>query len=189
MLYNIIKRIIDLFGAVLGLIILSPIFFLLFFLIKIDSKGHVFFKQYRVGKGGKLFTIYKFRTMVKDAEKIGPQVSKTDDSRITRIGKFLRKYKLDEMPQLINVLRGEMSLVGPRPPISYEVELYKDWHTKRLQVKPGITGLWQVAARSAVGFDDMVMLDLYYIEHWSLLFDFQLLLKTIPAVLYGKGAL
>ncbi|MCK4273000.1 sugar transferase, partial [bacterium] len=96
---------------------------------------------------------------------------------------------LDELPQLINVIRGEMSLVGPRPPLSYEAELYQDWHTKRLQVKPGITGLWQVSARSAVEFDDMVMLDLYYVEHWSLLFDFRLMLKTIPAAFSGKGAL
>jgi lipopolysaccharide/colanic/teichoic acid biosynthesis glycosyltransferase len=112
-----------------------------------------------------------------------------NDPRITRVGKFLRRLSLDELPQLINVIRGEMSLVGPRPPLSYEAELYQDWHTKRLQVKPGITGLWQVSARSAVEFNDMVMLDLYYVEHWSLLFDFRLMLKTIPAAFSGKGAL
>jgi exopolysaccharide biosynthesis polyprenyl glycosylphosphotransferase len=208
---QIVKRCIDLAFSGLVLLLTAPMLVLAGVLIKLSSPGPVFFKQTRLGRGGRPFTMYKLRTMVRDQdddihrqylkdfistnttigknEKGENQFKMGNDPRVTKVGKFLRRLSLDELPQLINVIRGEMSLVGPRPPISYEVELYKDWHTKRLQVKPGITGLWQVAARSAVGFDDMVMLDLYYIEHWSLLFDFQLLLKTIPAVFSGKGAL
>ena len=207
----IIKRCIDLILASLVLLLAAPVLALAGILIKLSSPGPVFFKQTRLGRGGRPFTMYKLRTMVRDQDddihrqylkdfiSTNSTVGKNDkgeqqfklgnDPRVTRVGKLLRRLSLDELPQLINVIRGDMSLVGPRPPISYEVELYKEWHTKRLQVKPGITGLWQVAARSAVGFDDMVMLDLYYIEHWSLLFDLQLLLKTIPAVFAGKGAL
>lgn len=205
------KRIIDLTLGSLTLLLATPALILAAVLIKLNSTGPVLFKQTRLGRGGRPFTIYKLRTMVRDQDddihrqylkafistnttaennkKGENQFKLGNDPRVTRVGKLLRRLSLDELPQLINVIRGEMSLVGPRPPISYEVELYKEWHTKRLQVKPGITGLWQVAARSAVGFDDMVMLDLYYIEHWSLLFDLQLLLKTIPAVFAGKGAL
>lgn len=207
----VIKRGVDLILASLGLLLASPVLALFGALIKLSSPGPVFFKQNRLGKGGRPFTMYKLRTMIsgkddtihrrylKDFISNNQTAGKNEngerlfklgnDPRITGIGKFLRRLSLDELPQLINVIRGEMSLVGPRPPLPYEAELYKDWHTKRLQVKPGITGLWQVSARSAVGFDDMVMLDLYYVEHWSLLFDFQLLLKTIPAALSGKGAL
>lgn len=206
-----IKRVMDLILSSMGLLITSPVLALSGVLIKASSPGPVFFKQTRLGKNGHPFTIYKLRTMVNDQgddihrrylkdfisngqtageNKQGEKLFKlADDPRITRVGKFLRRLSLDEIPQLINVIRGEMSLVGPRPPLPYEVKLYEDWHTKRLQVKPGITGLWQVSARSAVGFDDMVMLDLYYVEHWSLLFDLQLLLKTIPVAISGKGAL
>jgi len=208
---RIIKRGIDPILACLGLLLALPALALAGALIKLSSPGPVFFKQNRLGKDGRPFTIYKLRTMVSGQDdgihrqylkafisndqtagenEVGEQLFKLgNDPRVTRVGNFLRRLSLDELPQLINVIRGEMSLVGPRPPLSYEVKLYKDWHTKRLQVRPGITGLWQVTARSAVDFDNMVMLDLYYIEHWSLLFDFRLLLKTIPAVISGKGAL
>ncbi len=129
----------DLIGSIIGLVILFPIFLTIIILIKIDSKGSVFFSQYRLGKDGKIFKIYKFRTMVQNAEKIGPYVSKKDDHRITKIGKFLRRYKLDEIPQLLNVLKGEMSLVGPRPEVQKYVEAYKEDYKKILSVKPGIT--------------------------------------------------
>ena len=206
-----IKRVSDLILAYTGLLLTAPLLALAGILIKVSSPGPVFFKQVRIGKNGCPFTIYKLRTMrdgqddslhrqylqdfistnktAGENEEGEKQFKLDNDPRVTKVGKMLRRLSLDEIPQLINVIRGEMSLVGPRPPLPYEVEMYKNWHGKRLQVKPGITGLWQVTARSAVGFDDMVMLDLYYIEHWSLLLDFQLLLKTIPAAVTGKGAL
>ena len=207
----VVKRLIDLLIGTLGLILATPILAVSAVLIKADSPGPILFRQRRLGRYGRPFTIYKLRTMedrqdddihrqyskefiannrtAGQAEN-GDQLFKLDnDPRITRVGKYLRKLSIDEIPQLINVILGEMSLVGPRPPLPYEAELYKDWHNKRLQVKPGITGLWQVTARSTVGFDDMVMLDLYYVEHWSLLYDFELMLKTIPAAFSGKGAL
>lgn len=207
----VLKRVIDLVIGSVGLILTMPMLTVAALLIKLDSPGPILFRQRRLGHQGYSFTIYKLRTMVdhqdddihrqyskdfiannRNAGKAqnGDHLFKLDnDPRITRVGKFLRKLSIDELPQLINVIRGDMSLVGPRPPLPYEAELYKEWHNKRLQVKPGITGLWQVTARSTVGFDDMVMLDLYYVEHWSLLFDFQLMLKTIPAAFSGKGAL
>jgi lipopolysaccharide/colanic/teichoic acid biosynthesis glycosyltransferase len=135
----IVKRAIDLFFSSVGLIILSPLFIFLIILVRVDSKGPIFFRQERVGKDGTLFRIYKFRTMVEDAEKLGPQVSKIDDRRITRVGNFLRKYKLDEIPQLLNVLRGEMSLVGPRPEVPRYVEKFGEDYREILRVKPGIT--------------------------------------------------
>jgi exopolysaccharide biosynthesis polyprenyl glycosylphosphotransferase len=208
---QVIKRASDIILAYMGLLLTAPFLALAGILIKVTSPGPIFFRQVRVGKSGRSFTMYKLRTMIdgqddsihrqyledfistnktagenQEGEK---QFKLENDPRVTKVGKILRRLSLDEIPQLINVIRGDMSLVGPRPPLPYEVEMYQDWHTKRLQVKPGITGLWQVTARSAVGFDDMVMLDLYYIEHWSLLLDFQLLLKTIPAAVTGKGAL
>ena len=207
----VIKRGIDLLIGTLGLILSAPILAISAVLIRLDSPGPILFRQRRLGRYGRPFTIYKLRTMEDHQDDdIHRQYSKEfiannrtagqagngdllfkldNDPRITRVGRILRKLSIDELPQLINVIRGEMSLVGPRPPLPYEAELYKDWHNKRLQVKPGITGLWQVTARSTVGFDDMVMLDLYYVEHWSLLYDFQLMLKTIPAAFSGKGAL
>jgi exopolysaccharide biosynthesis polyprenyl glycosylphosphotransferase len=207
----VFKRFIDLLIGTAGLILALPVLAVSAVLIKLDSSGPIFFRQQRLGRRGRPFTIYKLRTMVSRQNddihrkylrefiannrnagnaQNGDQVFKLDnDPRVTRVGKYLRRLSIDELPQLINVIRGEMSLVGPRPPLPYEAELYKEWHNKRLQVKPGITGLWQVTARSAVSFDDMVMLDLYYVEHWSLLFDLQLMLKTIPAAFSGKGAL
>ncbi len=194
-----IKRTADLFGGALLLIILSPLFLLLSILIKLDSPGPVFFTQARVGRDGEHFMLCKFRSMIKNAEKLFPQLEHLSeveghvfkmkkDPRITRVGWFMRKFSLDELPQLFNVLRGEMSLVGPRPPIPSEVEKYRSWHMKRLRTAPGMTGLWQVSGRSRLPFEDMVRLDIYYIENWSLWLDIKILLRTIPTVLFTRGA-
>jgi len=163
--------------------------------VKLGSKGPVLFRQTRVGRRGRPFTLLKFRTMIEGAAAIdvpndseGPLFKSKSDPRITTAGRFLRRWSLDELPQLLNVLRGRMSLVGPRPPLPEEVELYEDWQRDRLEVRPGMTGLWQVRGRSDLSFDDYVRLDLFYIENWSLAYDFYLLAKTIPAVLSGRGA-
>lgn len=162
--------------------------------IKLGSKGPVLFRQTRVGRRGRTFTLLKFRTMVEGAVSIdvpndaeGPLFKSKEDPRITNAGRFLRRWSLDELPQLLNVLRGDMSLVGPRPPLPKEVDLYEDWQRDRLEVRPGMTGLWQVSGRSALSFDDYVRLDLFYIENWSLAYDFYLLAKTLPAVMSGRG--
>ncbi len=157
------------------------------------------FRQERVGRGGTRFYLLKFRSMRQDADRIvqellayneatGPLFKMRNDPRLTRVGRVLRRWSLDEWPQLWNVLKGEMSLVGPRPPLPREVEQYEPWHYRRLEVSPGITGLWQVSGRSELSFDEMVMLDLYYIENWSLGLDLRILLRTIPAVFRGRGA-
>ena len=197
------KRGMDLLGALIGLILLSPLFGLIALLIKGTMPGPILFRQKRLGKDGMPFTFFKFRTMkengknphkefvvkfIKDKKLSRATYKLRDDPRITKIGYILRRSSLDELPQLINVLRGEMSLVGPRPAIPYEIDHYQEWHKRRLAGNPGMTGLWQVSGRSSVSFDDMVLLDLYYIDNWSLWFDFVLLLKTIPAVLSVKGA-
>jgi lipopolysaccharide/colanic/teichoic acid biosynthesis glycosyltransferase len=159
----------------------------------------VLFRQQRVGRNGAPFTLLKFRSMRVGAEEqldevialneaSGPIFKVRNDPRMTRVGRFLRRTSIDELPQMINVLRGEMSWVGPRPPIPQEVEKYEDWHRRRLEVSPGITGLWQVSGRSEIPFDEMVMLDIYYIENWSLGMDIRILLRTVPAVLTGGGA-
>ena len=209
-----IKRIIDIAGGVTGLIIFSPLFLVIPILIKLTPRGPVFFKQERLGLFGKTFTFLKFRSMYVDNEdSIHRQYIKQliehekdpgsrnevpadgevykikNDPRVTLIGKFLRKTSLDELPQFINVLRGEMSLVGPRPPIPYECDDYKLWHMRRvIEVKPGISGLWQVEGRSSTSFDEMVRLDLKYIREWSLWLDLKILLKTPWVVITGKGA-
>ena len=194
-----IKRAIDVVGSALGLLLLSPILLPVALLVKLDSPGPVLFRQARVGKGGKGFTVFKFRTMVQGAENIQEQLRASnqtadpwfklrDDPRRTRVGKFLRRSSIDELPQLLNVLRGEMSLVGPRPGMPVEVAKYQPWHMNRLQASPGMTGLWQVSGRSELTFDEMVLLDLYYIENWSLVLDFKILLRTIPALLSARGA-
>jgi len=167
--------------------------------IKLEGDGSVFFVQRRVGENGREFNMFKFRSMIPDAdamrraliEKHGldpkhPKIE--DDPRITRLGRFIRRTSLDELPNLINVLRGEMSLVGPRPPMPDEVALYENWHKQRLQFIPGITGLWQVSGRSRIPFDEMCLMDIYYIENWSVKFDLQILLMTIPRVLFRVGA-
>lgn len=204
-----IKRGIDIIGGLLGLILFSPFFIVIPILIKISSKGPVLYKQERIGLFGQKFTFLKFRTMLascseschkeyvenlindKNDNGIGRNgvYKMSEDSRVTAIGRFLRKTSLDELPQFINVLKGEMSLVGPRPPIPYECEYYKIWHMRRvIEVKPGITGLWQVEGRSSCSFNDMVRLDLKYIKDWSLWLDIKILLKTPWIVIKGNGA-
>ncbi len=204
------KRGSDLIIASLALAILSPLWLLIALLIKLDSRGPVFYKQERVGMDGRVFLFYKFRTMragTDDAEhrefqrryisgqpdsNLGdderPAYKLRADDRVTRLGRILRRMSIDELPQLFNVLRGDMSVVGPRPPIPYEVESYELWHRKRLDMKPGITGLWQVSGRNRLPFDEMVRMDLYYIENWSLLLDVKIILQTLPVMWRGEDA-
>ena len=196
----LMKRLIDLSGAAALLIALSPAFLLVALWIKLDSRGPVFFRQERVGLNRRRFQLFKFRTMVEGADKeqghleekneaVGPVFKIRRDPRITRIGMFLRRFSVDELPQLLNVIRGEMSLVGPRPlPIRDVEKIDSLWQHRRFSVKPGITCLWQVNGRSDINFDRWVRMDLEYIDHWSLELDFKILLKTIPAVLKGSGA-
>lgn len=194
-----IKRAMDvIFSVLLFVVMLIPMAFIAF-LIKLSSPGPIIFKQARVGRGGRLFTAYKFRTMRLGAEDEqeqilhlnearGPFFKMRNDPRSTGLGRWLRRMSLDELPQFWNVLRGEMSLVGPRPPLPREVAMYEDWHKRRLDVPPGVTGLWQVSGRSELTFDEMVMLDLYYIENWTPWLDVWILLKTIPALITARGA-
>ncbi|MDI6704121.1 MAG: sugar transferase [bacterium] len=195
----LIKRMIDIIVSALLIILLSPFFLLIAVLIKLDSNGPVFFTQERVGRNGRRFKCLKFRSMVVNAEELlsevkdlnevaGPVFKIKDDPRITGIGRFLRKTSIDELPQLINVLKGEMSLVGPRPPIPFEVEKYDDWQRRRLSMRPGLTCIWQVSGRSNIPFERWMEMDLNYIDNWSLWLDLKLLLKTIPAVLKGTGS-
>lgn len=195
-----IKRIIDIVFSTIGLIVTSPLFLIVAVLIKLTSKGPVLFKQQRCGYNGRKFTLYKFRTMVEDAEQrhsellrynemSGPAFKMTNDPRITKIGKVLRKFSIDELPQLLNVLKGDMSLVGPRPPLPSEVNNYKSWQRRRLSMRPGITCLWQVCGRNKIAnFDEWARLDLEYIDNWTLGMDFKILFKTIPVVLLAEGA-
>lgn len=197
--YLRMKRLIDIIGSLLGLILLLPIFLIVAILIKIeDPKGPVFFKQVRVGKDETEFQMYKFRSMVTDAEErlkdlltlnevSGAMFKMKNDPRITRIGKFIRKTSIDELPQLWNVLKGDMSLVGPRPPLLREVEEYSSYDKQRLLVTPGCTGLWQVTARNNVGFKEMVELDIQYIRKRTIYFDIKIVLKTV-FVLFGSKA-
>jgi exopolysaccharide biosynthesis polyprenyl glycosylphosphotransferase len=193
------KRMFDIVGAA-GLLALGiPLWLLITAAVKFSSRGPVLFRQQRVGRRGAPFTLLKFRTMVPDAEAMlsvlrernegsGPLFKLRDDPRVTRVGKWLRRWSLDETPQLINVLRGDMSLVGPRPPLPEEVAAYELWQADRLEVRPGITGLWQVSGRSQLSFDDYVRLDLFYIENWSLTYDIFICAKTLPILLSGRGA-
>ena len=194
-----LKNLIDYVLGSIIFIIFIPIYLFVGMLIKISSRGPVFFEQKRMTKDCRIFYMYKFRTMYVDAEKRlkdlmkyneadGPLFKMKNDPRITRVGRFLRKFSIDELPQIINVLKGELSLVGPRPPLPVEVEKYDDWEIKRMNVKQGITGLWQVSGRSDLSFEEMARLDLYYIQNWSIEMDLKILLKTIPAALFGKGA-
>ena len=189
------KRTFDLVGGSVALILSLILWVPIGLAVKLGSRGPVLFRQTRVGRRERPFTLLKFRTMIEGAAAIdvpndseGPLFKSKSDPRITTAGRFLRRWSLDELPQLLNVLRGRMSLVGPRPPLPEEVELYEDWQRDRLEVRPGMTGLWQVRGRSDLSFDDYVRLDLFYIENWSLAYDFYLLAKTIPAVLSGRGA-
>jgi exopolysaccharide biosynthesis polyprenyl glycosylphosphotransferase len=206
------KRVVDIVGSIVLILVLAPLMLLIAAAVKLTSEGPVLFRQQRVGQFGKHFTFLKFRSMAQSndpsvhrefvqqliagrangAESTGngkPVFKITNDARVTRIGRFLRRTSLDELPQLFNVLAGEMSLVGPRPPIPYEVDIYESWHRRRLlEMKPGITGLWQVSGRSRTSFDDMVRLDLRYAREWSIWLDIWILLKTPAAVLTGAGA-
>ena len=193
------KRTLDLVGSFIGLTLLSPFLALIALWIKRDSEGPVFFTQVRAGQDGLPFTCWKFRTMVKDAEAqraelehrsegAGLLFKLKEDPRVTKAGKLLRRYSLDELPQLWNVLRGEMSLVGPRPALPSEVEQYDDWVQNRLKVKPGITGLWQVSGRSETSFSDYIRYDLFYIQNWSLSLDLWILWRTLRAVFSAEGA-
>jgi exopolysaccharide biosynthesis polyprenyl glycosylphosphotransferase len=194
-----IKRTIDISLSFTVLSLLSPLLLLIGILIKTDSSGPILYKQKRLGHKGKAFTFLKFRTMIKDADKMieeikhlsdrkGPAFKMREDPRITKVGRWLRRFSLDELPQLVNVLRGDMSLVGPRPQVLWEAEHYDDLATRRLNIPPGITGLWQVEGRSDLSYEEMIKLDLYYLENWSLELDLRILLRTIPAILKGRGA-
>nr|WP_277613946.1 sugar transferase [Neobacillus muris] len=199
-IYLFSKRVIDIIGASCGIILLSLLFIIIGILIKIeDPKGKVFFSQKRVGLYGKEFKMYKFRSMVSNAEEklaellkynevSGAMFKMKEDPRITKVGKFIRKSSIDELPQLFNVLKGDMSLVGPRPPLPREVAEYTEYDRQRLMVAPGCTGLWQVSARNSVGFKEMVELDLTYIRKQSFFFDIKLILKTVLVLFGSKDA-
>ena len=193
-----VKRLIDIVGAVTGLIVTAPIMLITVILIKLESQGSAVFKQERIGKEGKRFLMFKFRTMCPEAESLkrelahlnemtGPAFKINKDPRVTRVGCFLRKYSVDELPQLFHVLTGKLSLVGPRPALPEEVEKYEPWQLERLQAKPGLTCLWQVNGRNELDFADWMKLDLEYVERRSLWLDLRILLKTIPTVLKGTG--
>lgn len=196
---RLVKDVLERLAALSGLVVLSPLFAVVAVLIKVSSRGPVYYRQQRVGKGGDPFEMTKFRSMVVDADdQLGPLAGHShgnellfkmrDDPRVTRIGKFLRRYSIDELPQLLDVLRGQMSLVGPRPPLPTEVAQYGEDVHRRLLVKPGMTGLWQVSGRSDLSWEDSVRLDLYYVENWSLTQDLMILWRTARAVVRGSGA-
>jgi exopolysaccharide biosynthesis polyprenyl glycosylphosphotransferase len=196
---RLIKRGVDVVFSLLVLILAAPLMGLIALAIKLGSPGPVLFRQQRVGKGGKIFVLYKFRSMAVGAEEQqellsdlneadGPIFKIKEDPRVTRVGRWLRRLSLDELPQFYNVLRGDMSLIGPRPPVPEEVAQYQPWHMRRLEIAPGITGLWQVSGRSELPFDEMALLDIYYAEQWSPALDVKILLRTIPTVVFGDGA-
>lgn len=198
--YLFLKRLIDIVGSGLGILILIPVFLIIGILIKLeDPKGSVFFSQKRNGLNGKEFNMYKFRSMVHNAEDLleslmsknemdGPVFKIKDDPRITKIGKFIRKTSLDELPQIINILKGDMSIIGLRPVIQDEVEKYGEDKTKFLSVKPGLTGYWAANGRSSTTYEERIALELYYIDHCSLWLDFKIFFKTIFSVLMREGA-
>jgi exopolysaccharide biosynthesis polyprenyl glycosylphosphotransferase len=203
------KRAFDLLISAAALLLLAPLWLLIAALVKLDSRGPILYRQERVGMDGRVFLFLKFRTMRTDSsdaehreyqrryisgaadtnlgDTTRPVYKLHADPRITRVGRVLRRLSLDELPQLLNVLRGEMSIVGPRPPIPYEVESYALWHRRRLDMKPGLTGLWQVSGRNRLSFDEMVRLDLYYIENWSLWLDLKIILRTLPVMIRGEA--
>ena len=195
-LYSVTKRLIDIVGSLCGIILLSPLFLIVAILIKLeDPKGKVFFAQERNGKYPKTFKMYKFRSMVHNAEELlkdlmdrneqtGPVFKINDDPRITKVGKVIRRTSIDELPQLFNVLKGDMSLVGPRPPIPHEVDQYNSYQMQRLAVKPGLTCIWQVSGRNNIGFDEWVEMDIEYIKTRNLWLDIKLIFKTV-GVLFG----
>ncbi|WP_010240448.1 sugar transferase [Clostridium arbusti] len=197
--YHFLKRVIDICGALIGIILLSPVFIIITIAIKIDSKGPVIFSQSRVGKNDKLFKMYKFRSMVVDAEKLliklkdknemsGPMFKMKNDPRITRIGKFTRRTSIDELPQLFNILKGDMSFVGPRPNLPSEVAKFSDYHRLKLLVKPGLTCYWQVMGRNEIDFEDWIRLDIKYIEERNIWRDIKLIFKTFLVLFGDKNA-
>ena len=192
--YHGIKRIFDIVAATCGIVLLSPLMIIIAVLIKTEDHGPIFYKQVRVGKNGKTFKMYKFRSMFVNADKMlaklkehndveGPMFKMKDDPRITKVGHFIRKHSLDELPQFLNVLRGDMSLVGPRPPLPSEVEEYSEYDKQRLCVIPGCTGLWQATERNEVGFNEMVQLDIQYIQRASFIFDLWIIWKTVEIII------
>ena len=198
---RIARRLVDITGALAALIFGAPFFLLIAILIRLEGGGPILFSQTRIGKNGQPFKLLKFRSMVTDAEKLAHQLRKQNkhgesgilfkmenDPRVTPIGRFLRRHSLDEAPQFINVLRGEMSLVGPRPPVPSEVVNYSAQHLRRLTVKPGLTGLWQISGRSDIGFEEMVALDLQYIRTRNFFGDIRIMFRTIPIVAHADGA-
>jgi exopolysaccharide biosynthesis polyprenyl glycosylphosphotransferase len=197
--YRVIKRGFDIMASSMGIILFLPLMVPLAFLIKLESPGPIFFRQIRVGKNRRHFQCFKFRSMVADAEVLkedisylneaeGPMFKIRNDPRITILGRFMRRSSLDELPQLFNVFKGDMSIVGPRPQIPSEVERYQPWHYRRLEVIPGITCLWQVSGRSSIGFEEWMHLDMEYVRRRNFLFDIKILLQTLPAIIARKGA-
>ncbi|MBS5884523.1 sugar transferase [Clostridium sp.] len=196
-LYEVSKRALDIIASFLGLIILSPILLIVAILIKLESKGPALFSQSRIGLSGEQFKMYKFRSMVQNAEELkdklakqnemsGPMFKMKDDPRVTKVGKFIRKTSIDELPQLLNVLKGEMSLVGPRPSLPKEVEKFESWMLRRLDVKPGLTCYWQVSGRNNIDFYDWMKLDLKYVDERGFWLDIKLIFKTV-GVLFGDN--
>ncbi len=193
------KRALDITVSGLAMVLLAPLFALVALLIVLDSRGGVFYRQKRVGANGRSFSILKFRTMraeseghrqaLEDLNEVeGPIFKMKKDPRVTTVGWWLRRFSIDELPQMVNVWRGEMSLVGPRPAIPDEVEKYRPWHHNRYRGPQGLTGLWQISGRSELNFDEMVLLDIYYLENWSFLLDLEIIIKTLPVILMGRGA-
>jgi exopolysaccharide biosynthesis polyprenyl glycosylphosphotransferase len=193
------KRVLDIVGSIAALLLLSPLLVVVALLVALTSPGPILFRQPRVGRYGRPFDMLKFRSMVVNAEALkaglgprneqsGPVFKIRNDPRVTRVGRVLRKYSIDEIPQFVNVLRGEMSIVGPRPPVPSEVEKYHAWQRRRLSVRPGITCVWQVSGRNRIPFEEWMYLDLSYIDHWNLAKDLQLMLKTVPVVVTGRDA-
>ena len=197
--YHGMKRLFDIVAAICGIVILSPLMIIIAVLIKGEDHGPIFYKQVRVGKNGKTFKMYKFRSMFVNADKMldklkeqndvdGPMFKMKDDPRVTKIGHFIRKHSLDELPQFFNVLKGDMSLVGPRPPLPSEVAEYSEYDKQRLFVTPGCTGLWQATERNEVGFNEMVQLDIQYIKRASFIFDLWIIWKTVEIVIKPNGS-
>ncbi len=197
--YEFVKRIFDVFCSLLALIVLSPLMLVTAIAVKSDG-GNVIYSQTRIGKNGKPFKMYKFRSMCPDADKrldellkynhysSGPAFKMRDDPRVTKVGKFIRKYSIDELPQLVNIIKGDMSIVGPRPPLPREVEQYSDYQKQRLLITPGLTCYWQTYGRSDLSFDDWIKMDIKYIQNRSMMLDIELIIKTIFAVLFKRGA-
>lgn len=197
--YFIVKRILDIFLSFIALVVLSPIFLLTAIAIRMESKGKIIFTQMRTGKDGKVFKMYKFRSMCDGAEQLrskllnlnemdGPVFKISNDPRVTKVGRFIRKTSIDELPQLINIIKGDMSIVGPRPLVTYETDQFSDYHNRRHMVRPGLTCYWQISGRNDISFNEWMALDLKYLEDISFWTDIKIILKTFKIVLTGKGA-